>query len=131
MSIDVERGMTDTRVVVVDDDPDFQLLMRVQLEMVDGLRVVAVAGNGAEAVEAVRREQPDAVVMDLLMPGMNGFEAIAIIRESHPHVGIVAYTAVAGNYAREQTASMGVELVLKSGDPSDVVDALVRSTAVG
>ncbi|HEX9889953.1 MAG TPA: response regulator transcription factor [Nitriliruptorales bacterium] len=117
----------DTRVVVVDDDADFRLLMRVQLDLVDGLTVVGVAGDGIEAVEVVRRERPDAVVMDLLMPKMNGFEAIQSIRESDPGIGIVAYTAVAGNYAREQTAAMGVELVLKSGDPTDLVEAIARS----
>lgn len=116
----------DTRVLVVDDDADFRLLMKVQLEMIDGMTVVGVAGDGTEAVEFVRRTPPDAVVMDLLMPTMNGFEAIQVIREEHPDIGIVAYTAVAGNYARQQTAAMDVELVLKSGDPNDLVDAIRR-----
>lgn len=118
-----------TRLIVVDDDADFRLLMKVQLDMLEGLSVVGVAGDGHEAIDLVDAVEPDAVVMDLLMPKMNGFEAIQTIRERHPGIGVVAYTAVAGNYAREQTALMGAELVLKSGDPTDLVDAIQRSLA--
>lgn len=127
----LRRGQVvgETRVLVVDDDADFRLLMRVQLDLVEGLTVVGVAADGNEAVREVAEKRPDAIVMDLLMPKMNGFEAIQAIREQHPEIAIVAYTAVAGNYAREQTARMGVELVLKSGDPADLVEAIARSRA--
>lgn len=117
------------RVLVVDDDVDFRLLLRVRLDMIEGLSVAATAGDGAEAVATVQRADIDVVVMDLLMPRMNGFEAIASIRASHPDIGIVAYTAVAGAYAREQVSRLGVELVLKSGDPRDLIDALRRATS--
>lgn len=115
------------RVLVVDDDVDFRVLLRVQLNLAPELQVVGIAGDGVEAIEAVEEEEPDAIAMDLLMPRMNGFEAIEHIRRDHPDVGIVAYTAVAGNYAREQTDRLGVELVLKSGDQSELVRALLRS----
>ena len=114
-------------VLVVDDDVDFRMLLRVQLNLSPHLEVVGIAGDGVEAVESVREDPPDAVAMDLLMPRMNGFEAIEHIKREHPEVGIVAYTAVAGNYAREQTDRLGVELVLKSGDQSELVRALLRA----
>lgn len=115
------------RVLVVDDDVDFRVLLRVQLSMVPGLDVVATAGDGVEAIEAVSADPPDAVAMDLLMPRMNGFEAIEVLRREYPKVAVVAYTAVAGAYAREQTERMGVELVLKSGDQRELADALRRA----
>ncbi|MDX1658374.1 MAG: response regulator transcription factor [Nitriliruptorales bacterium] len=115
------------RVLVVDDDVDFRMLLRVQLNLAPELEVVGVAGDGVEAIEAVKQDPPDAVAMDLLMPRMNGFEAIEHIKGDHPDVGIVAYTAVAGDYARRQTELLGVELVLKSGDQSELVRALLRS----
>lgn len=117
----------DLRVLVVDDDVDFRFLLEVQLELVPGITVVGTAADGVEALEAVRERHPDAVAMDLLMPRMNGFEAIETLRREHPDVGVVAYTAVAGTYAREQTKQLGVELVLKSGDQSSLVEALKRS----
>lgn len=116
----------DIRVLVVDDDVDFRVLLRVQLSMFPGIEVVATAGDGVEALEAVSATELDAVAMDLLMPRMNGFEAIEVLRRDHPSVGVVAYTAVAGSYAREQTERLGVELVLKSGDQKALAEALLR-----
>jgi DNA-binding NarL/FixJ family response regulator len=115
------------RVIVVDDDIDFRLLLSVQLDMEDELTVVGSAGDGLEALELVAQDPPDVVAMDLLMPRMNGFEAIEALASSHPDVGVVAYTAVAGTYARQQTERLGVELVLKSGDQTELVAALVRA----
>jgi DNA-binding NarL/FixJ family response regulator len=115
------------RVVVVDDDDDFRLMLRVQLNLQHGVEVVGTAGDGREALEVVDEVDPDAVAMDLLMPVMDGFAAIGELRERRPEVGIVAYTAVAGRYARDRVGELGVELVLKSGDPASLVGALQRS----
>jgi DNA-binding NarL/FixJ family response regulator len=115
------------RVVVVDDDDDFRLMLRVQLNLQQGVEVVGTAGDGREALEVVDQVDPDAVAMDLLMPVMDGFAAIGELRERRPDVGIVAYTAVAGRYARDRVGELGVELVLKSGDPGSLVGALQRS----
>lgn len=121
--------MSDIKVLVVDDDVDFRVLLRVQLGMYDGLEVVATAGDGVEAIEQVAAGGIEAIAMDLLMPRMNGFEAIEIIKRDHPGVAIVAYTAVAGAYAREQTERLGVELVLKSGDQGELAEALRRAAS--
>jgi two-component system, NarL family, nitrate/nitrite response regulator NarL len=123
--------MSDTdqalRVLVVDDDDDFRLMLRVQLNLVEGIEVVGTAADGFEALDEVARLHPDAVAMDLLMPNLDGFATIDRLAEQAPAVGVVAYTAVAGRYARERVAAQGVELVLKSGDPTDLIAALQRS----
>jgi two-component system, chemotaxis family, protein-glutamate methylesterase/glutaminase len=77
-------GQPDVRVLVVDDDVDFRVLLRVQLGTYPGLTVVATAGDGIEALELVAADPPDAIALDLLMPRMNGFEAIEALRASHP-----------------------------------------------
>jgi DNA-binding NarL/FixJ family response regulator len=115
------------RVLVVDDDDDFRLMLRVQLNLVPGVEVVGTARDGYEALEEVQRLEPEAVAMDLLMPNLDGFAAIDHLQLDHPDVGVVAYTAVAGRYARDRVAGQGVELVLKSGDPTELVAALRRS----
>ena len=115
------------RVLGVDDDDDFRLMLRVQLNLVEGIEVVGTAADGYEAIDEVERVRPDAVAMDLLMPNLDGFAAIDRLREQYPDLGLVAYTAVAGRYARERVAEQGVELVLKSGDPTDLIAALERS----
>ena len=61
------------RVVLIDDDPDLRQLIKVTLEFTAGWEV-ATASNGAEGIELVRKLKPDAVVADIMMPEMDGYE---------------------------------------------------------
>ncbi|MEO2107609.1 MAG: response regulator transcription factor [Actinomycetota bacterium] len=115
------------RVVIADDEPDLRLLLRMQLDRHQGFEVVGEAADGSQAVEQVKNTDAEVVVMDLLMPGTSGFEAIAMLAEQAPTVGIVAYTAVAGDFVRTEMKRIGVELVLKSGDIGPLADALRRA----
>ena len=114
-------------VVVADDEPDVRLLLRLQLDAIDGISVVGEAGDGVEVIEVCRELKPGAVVMDLLMPKMMGIEAIERLQGESPGIGIVAYTATAGDFVREQMERLGVTLLLKSGDVAQLVDALKSS----
>jgi len=116
------------RVVVADDEEDVRLVLAMQLDAVEGITVVGDAADGAEAIDLCRDLRPDAVVMDLLMPNVNGFEAIERLRSEQPDLGIVAYTGVAGEFVRTEMERLGVPLVLKSGDASALVEALRRVT---
>ena len=115
------------RVVIADDEPDLRLLLRMQLDRHQDFEVVGEAADGSQAVEQVKRTDAEVVVMDLLMPGTSGFEAIAMLAEQAPTVGIVAYTAVAGDFVRTEMKRIGVALVLKSGDIGPLADALRRA----
>jgi len=112
------------RVLVVDDEPDVQLLLRVQLDGRSDIEVVGTATDGEQAVAECRTKHPDAVIMDLLMPKMDGYQAIEAIRAEMPDIGVVAHSAIASEKAREQVARFGVELVLKSGEVAPLIDAL-------
>jgi two-component system, NarL family, nitrate/nitrite response regulator NarL len=116
-------------VVVADDEPDVRLLLRLQLDGVPGVSVVGEAADGAQALELCRDLRPAAAVIDLLMPRMNGIEAIERLRRDHPALGIVAYTATAGDFVRHEMDRLGVPLLLKSGDVQVLVDALRDSVA--
>jgi two-component system OmpR family response regulator len=115
------------RVVVVDDEPDVLLLLKLQLRG-EGVEVVGVAEDGAEAIRLCRELRPDAVVMDLLMAGVNGFEAIATLQREFPDTGVVAYSAVAGDRVRSEMERANVPLVLKSGRATALVAALREIT---
>lgn len=119
------------RVVVADDEPDLRLLLRMQLSRRPDVTVVGEAAEGAEAVQIAVAEEADVVVMDLLMPGTSGFEAIGMLHEQAPHIGVVAYTAVAGEFVRAEMARLGVELVLKSGEVDPLLSALRRAAPGG
>lgn len=116
-------------VVVADDEPDVRLLLRLQLDAIDGVSVVGEAGDGVEVLDVCREVRPQTVVMDLLMPKMMGIEAIERLQQELPGVGIVAYTATAGDFVRAEMERLGVTLLLKSGDVSQLVEALRSSLA--
>jgi CheY-like chemotaxis protein len=82
------------KVLVVDDNPDMRYLLRVQLELI-GFTAVA-ANNGKEAVEKATAEKPDLIVMDILMPEMDGREATQILRSTPQteDIPILAITAM-------------------------------------
>lgn len=111
------------RVVIADDEEDVRTLLRVQLER-EGFHVACEAADGEAAIACCDATDPDAVVLDLLMPGVNGFEAIPKLRRHHPNVAIVAYTAVAGDFVRKEMARLRIPLLLKSGDVTPLADTL-------
>jgi DNA-binding NarL/FixJ family response regulator len=115
------------KVVVADDEPDVRLLLRLQLQGIPGIEVVGEAGDGLQALAQCRALLPDAVIMDLLMPKMMGIEAIEQLQSELPGVGVVAYTATAGDFVRHEMERLGVTLLLKSGNVHQLVDALERS----
>ncbi len=67
-------------ILVVDDEPDIRTLLRDQLEL-EGFQVLE-AGRALEAVEVARERQPDLITMDLMLPDLDGFEAIRLLREN-------------------------------------------------
>jgi CheY-like chemotaxis protein len=66
-------------ILCVDDDPDILRIAAMSLELVGGL-TVTTAGSGAEAIETARRVRPDVIILDVMMPGMDGPATLARIR---------------------------------------------------
>jgi CheY-like chemotaxis protein len=83
------------RVMIVDDDPDIRALLRALMEA-EGFEVVAEVADGYEAVPEAMRTQPDVVILDYMMPKLNGGEAAVFIRAVAPHARIVAFSGVIG-----------------------------------
>lgn len=65
-------------VLLVDDEPDLRIIMRTKLETAGN--VVREASNGKEALDSLRKDRPDLVIMDVKMPVMNGVEAVATMK---------------------------------------------------
>ena len=116
------------KVLLVDDEPDLLLLLGIRFDLEPDLEVVGTARNGAEALEVAHRLVPDLVVMDLLMPGTDGFEAIARLRAELPTLPIVAYSAVVSELSVKQVQRHHVPLVLKQGDSAPLIE-VIRETA--
>ena len=92
---------TKVRIVLVDDHKLVRAGIRALLQQVEGLEVIGEADDGRDGVEVAERLQPDVVLMDISMKGLNGIDAAAQLRRRNPAVKIVMLSMHA---AEEQVA---------------------------
>ena len=119
-----------TRVLLVDDQALVRIGFRLILERA-GLEVVGEAGDGLEAVELVRRTDPDVVLMDIRMPRLDGIEATRRVVASQPHVRVLVLTTFdLDEYVMAAIRAGASGFMLKDVDPDDLVHA-VRVVARG
>ena len=109
-----------TRVLVVDDMPETRRLMRRVLER-SGIEVTE-AGTGEEGLAAIRADRPDAVVLDLRLPGMSGFDVARAVRaDPHPDVAttpLLACSASVQAEVRREALDAGCDAF--EGKPIDI-----------
>ena len=111
-----------TRVLVVDDEPMVCAHLETILSASPDLEVVATARDGAEAVEAVSRHLPDVVLLDLRMPGVDGFAALEQILRRDPAPRVVVLTTFdVDSYVLRALAAGATGFLLKSTSPTDLV----------
>jgi len=103
------------RVVLADDTPEIRTLLRLTLEDHEDIEVVGEAGNGAEAVEIVAELQPDALVLDLAMPVMDGFETIPEGRRKAPETKIIVLSGFDKTTMSERALSLGADVYYEKG----------------
>ena len=95
-------------IVIADDDEDLRLLVQVTLE--NHTYRILTAVNGRKAVEAVNQHRPDLLIIDWMMPGLNGCEAVAHLRENPEtaSIPVVMLTAKDSLDAKEAAASLAL-----------------------
>lgn len=118
------------RVLLVDDHKIMRDGLRALLEKEKDFQIVAEASNGREAVEAARRLKPDVVVMDVVMPEVNGIDATIQIRKSCPQAKIIALTMHADKgYLTRMLRAGTTGYLLKDCAAEELVKALREITA--
>ena len=115
------------RVLLVDDNPDIRLLVRIGLESSGGFTIVGEACDGKEAVQVVEEACPDLVLLDLAMPVMDGFEALPLLRERCPSARIVVFSASDSPTTRERISASGSDGFLRKDAAIAEVVATLRS----
>ncbi|CAL9489782.1 Transcriptional regulatory protein DesR [Actinosynnema sp. ALI-1.44] len=119
------------RVVVADDEAVVRLGVRAVLAAADDVEVVAEAGTGRAAVDLVRAHRPDVAVLDIRMPGLDGLDAAARIRDLGTGTACLVLTTFADDAHISRALGEGVSgFVLKTGDPNEII-AGVRAAASG
>jgi DNA-binding NarL/FixJ family response regulator len=119
------------RVLVVDDEPMVRGFLRTILGSAEDIEVIAEAHDGASGLEAVQRNRPDVVLMDLRMPGMDGLTAIERINElADPPNVVVLTTFDADPYVLRALRAGATGFLIKSTPPEELI-GLVRTAALG
>jgi NarL family two-component system response regulator LiaR len=117
--------MTKTEVLIVDDHPIVRQGLRTYLELLDDIDVIGEAKNGLEAVAQVRQCRPDIVLMDLVMPGMDGIEATAQVGTISPSTRVIVLTSFADDERVFPAIRAGAAgYLLKDVTPADLVSAI-------
>ena len=114
--------MSVTQILVVDDYLPWQRSVQSTLESQTDLKIIATATDGLEAVQKVKQLQPDLVLMDLSLPGLNGLEATQQIRTLSPASKILFLSEHRGSDLIEAAFQAGASgYILKSDINSDLV----------
>jgi NarL family two-component system response regulator LiaR len=113
------------RVLLVDDHPVVRQGLRALLSTHEGIEVVGEADDGEAAVAAAERFSPDVVLMDVVMPGMDGVEALRLIGERRPQTRVVMLTSYADERRAMEAVDAGASgFLLKDASPRDVAAAI-------
>jgi DNA-binding NarL/FixJ family response regulator len=123
--------MARTRVLLVEDESLVRRILKQILTIHPDMELVGEATTGYEAVDAVKRLQPDIVVMDIRLPGLDGIAAAREIRVNNPGVKIIGLSEYAQGYntdAMEKAGALGV--FQKSSAFEELYPAIKRFTAI-
>lgn len=96
-----------TKVLLVEDEESIRKFVKINLER-EGY-IIFEAGSGEEGIEVARRERPDIVVLDIMLPGIDGFEVCKILRGEFPSLGIIMLTAKAEDYDKIMGLQYGTD----------------------
>jgi DNA-binding NarL/FixJ family response regulator len=113
-----------TTVLLVDDDAMYRRALTAFLDATYDIDVVGEAGSGDEAVELAARLRPDAAVVDVAMPDVDGLELAARIKAELPEVEIVLVSGNVETVDPERARAVGIRHVFAKGDPLPVENAL-------
>jgi DNA-binding NarL/FixJ family response regulator len=116
---------TPVRVVLVDDEPSALAGLKALLDTYPEIEVVGTAGDGEQAVASVRTSTPDVLVMDVIMPRLDGIEATRRIKRDHPNVRILLLTTY-GAVEHDGRAAGADMMLLKVDSDEEIVEAILR-----
>jgi CheY-like chemotaxis protein len=118
------------RTLLVDDEPDLRRLVRIAIEQRnEGLVVTGEAAGGQEALDKLDVADPTVVLLDQMMPEIDGLETAARILERRPKQLIVLYSAFLDASIQRDAARIGITACVRKGSPRDLADLLHRIAA--
>ena len=117
------------RILLVDDEPELLKAMRIRLTSW-GYDVLTAA-NGKEAIQLVKKEVPDAIILDIMMPDLDGVETLRRIRRFNKKVPVIMLTAYASEEKMQNTESLGISAFIPKGTEFDNASQLIQVALKG
>lgn len=118
------------KVFVIEDTPQMRELLEQMLTL-DEFAVVGSAANGAAALPEMAQADPDVVVLDYNMPGLDGLLTARLIKEERPDQAIILYTAYLDAELEEKAARAGIALCVEKADGILTLERDIRRLATG
>jgi DNA-binding NarL/FixJ family response regulator len=115
------------RVLVVDDDPQFQQLLGLVLRRHADLELAGTAASGEDGVALAEELAPDVVLLDLRMPGMDGFEALPRIKQVRPEAAVIVLTALEAEEAAQEGILVGAAGFVEKRHIAERLEPAIRS----
>jgi len=123
--------MSCLRVIIVEDHALVRAGMRALVQKLDGIEVVSDVGDGWEAVNAVQRDSPDLVLMDIAMPGLNGLDATSRIVKESPATRVILLSMHANEEYLQQALQAGASGYLLKGAELAELEMAIRTVGRG
>jgi len=118
-------------LLIVDDHTLVRMGIRRLLDDIPDMRVVAEAENGEEALALVKMHKPDVILLDMKMPGIDGWEVTRRLKKSHPAVKVIAVTAISAQPLPSRILQLGAMGYLTKGSTVDEMVTAIRKVAKG
>lgn len=99
-------------IVIADDSELYREMLKMVIEAFPGLEVVGAVGDGCQVLEIVSARQPQLVLVDLQLPGLNGLQSLALIREYHPATRVIIITSEDSDDVRAICLAQGADGVI-------------------
>lgn len=119
------------RIMLVDDHAMVRLGLATMLRLIDGLELVGEAGDGDEAIHLCAQLEPDIVLMDMLMPKIDGITATRVIRQQNPLTRIIALTSVATDELIQSALEAGAVGYLLKNVNAEELSVAIRAVSSG
>ena len=118
------------RILLVEDNQVFRDALQLLLGMRADVEVVAAVADGSQALPAADQHRPDVVLMDYRLPGMDGVQATAALKQAHPQIGVVVLTASANSREIESLYEAGATACLtKDQELETIIDTIKKAAA--